>query len=98
MCIRDSWQQVFERTHVFVNPTHTVMGNQGKLKRRREYLSAGGRVYCSASNVNGMGRDPSGVARRLRGASVQYLFKDGISRRPDDVVFGEGNVLRTFTV
>ena len=47
------------------------MGNQGKLKKRREFLSKTGKIYCSVSNYKGIGT--SGLSSLK---SLQYLYYD----------------------
>ena len=39
-------------TDIFINPTHTQMGNQGKMKKRRDYFSKNGKIYISTSNFD----------------------------------------------
>ncbi|MGA2262880.1 MAG: hypothetical protein ABSH28_15780 [Acidobacteriota bacterium] len=82
--LSDQFRRVFDETEIFVNPTHTTMGNQGKLAMRRAYLSAGARTFCSASNVDVTGRGLVDIRHKLGGCSVQYLWKDGRSQDPDD--------------
>lgn len=89
------WQNVVDGTDIFVNPTHTVMGNQGKLAKRREYLSAGGRVFCSASNVL-WDKDTARVERCLGLKSVQYFYEDGSPRDPVSVTHRDRYILRIF--
>lgn len=38
-------------TSLILNPQHSPMGNQGKMSKRRSYLSANNRGYVSAGNV-----------------------------------------------
>ncbi len=45
------FNQIIEDTKVILNPIHTPMGNQGKMLKRREYLSNKKRYYFSASNT-----------------------------------------------
>lgn len=92
------WQRIFQRTDIFVNPTHTVMGNQGKLKRRREFLSAGGRTFCSVSNVDVTGRGIVDVKRLLGQVPVQYFWRNGASQAPDGLEHTGEFVLRTYTL
>ena len=41
-----------QETALILNPQHTPMGNQGKMSRRRAYLSSNRRGYISTSNVS----------------------------------------------
>lgn len=55
------FRSIVNETDIFVNPTHTIMGNQRKLAMRRAYLSAHGRTFCSASNVDLTGKGRSNI-------------------------------------
>ena len=91
------WRRIFEGTDIFVDPTHTVMGNQGKLKRRREFLSAGSRIFCSVSNVDVTGRGTVDVKRKLGQVPVQYFWRDGAPQEPDVVRHADEYILRVYT-
>ncbi len=52
-----------------LNPVHTPMGNQGKMEKRREMLSANKRYYFSTSN--------SDEKHLIDSAGLQYSFYDG---------------------
>lgn len=95
--LADRWHAILNRTDIFVDPTHTVMGNQGKLHKRRELLSAGGRIFCSVSNVDTTGRDAGDAKRRLGQKPVQYLYLTGMSQALDTVMHEDGYVLRTYS-
>ncbi len=45
------FKRILNETSLILNPQHSQMGNQGKLSRRREYLSSQGRGYISTCNV-----------------------------------------------
>ena len=46
------FKQIFDSTNIFLNPIHTPMGNQGKMSKRRIYLSKDNRYYFSTSNTD----------------------------------------------
>lgn len=48
--LADRFRRLLAETDVVLNPSHTPMGNQGKLARRRELLSADGRSYFMTCN------------------------------------------------
>jgi hypothetical protein len=43
--------KTLNETSLILNPQHSPMGNQGKMSKRRSYLSANNRGYVSAGNV-----------------------------------------------
>ena len=45
------FRNTLDDTSLILNPQHTPMGNQGKMSKRREFLSANRRVYISTCNV-----------------------------------------------
>jgi hypothetical protein len=68
--LKKAFRKIYNETDVFVNPTHTIMGNQGKLARRREFLSRN-KVFCSVSNAD------ISKGQKLKSKSSQYLYKNG---------------------
>ena len=69
------YKEIMDGTDVFLNPIHTIQGNQGKLKKRRDVLSSEDRVYFStASFRKGKVSDNS--------ASVQYAVCNGCDLQP----------------
>ncbi|MEM0136774.1 MAG: hypothetical protein QXU18_16355 [Thermoplasmatales archaeon] len=67
--LKERFDKIYQKTNIFINPTHTIMGNQGKLKMRREFLSHE-RVYVSTSNAN------SAKKQRLDYRSIQYVYQN----------------------
>jgi hypothetical protein len=49
------FQQILANTNLILNPQHTPMGNQGKMHKRRQYLSTKNRVYISTCNIPSWG-------------------------------------------
>lgn len=74
--VRKRYKELVSNTCVFINPQHTPLGNQGKLKKRREYLSKKGRIYCSTTNLK-TGILTQNYPKSFKGTSLQYLVKDG---------------------
>ena len=66
--LKKRFDNLLKDTQIILNPIHTPMGNQGKMKKRREYLSANNKYYFSVSQ-NG---DFSMESRCL-----QYSFYNG---------------------
>ena len=50
--LNKKFKTIFDNTDIFINPLHTAMGNQGKLHKRREFLSKNERIYCSTANFD----------------------------------------------
>jgi len=63
---------------IILNPQHTEMGNQGKLSRRREYLSAQGRIYISTTNA-------AKGAKNFNNKALHYIYYNGRSVSTDVV-------------
>lgn len=83
--------KLLKKTDLILNPMHTPMGNQGKLSKRRIYLSLEKRLYFSTSNTK-----PDSTNLILE--SLQYAYFDGkplceISRSLTD-----NSISRTFKV
>lgn len=78
---------LLDQSDLIINPIHSPMGNQGKMSKRREFLSAKGKVYLSTSNVyakKGKSND------QLLSYKLQYVLKDGEQLEPvESLVEGE---------
>ena len=62
--------EMISNTDIILNPIHTPMGNQGKMSKRREFLSGGGKSYFSACNTHEN-------SSNLHLKSLQYAYYDG---------------------
>lgn len=70
-----NFQKIMDGTDIFLNPIHTIQGNQGKIKRRREVLSSKGKIYFSTASIkNGEVSSKS--------ASLQYAVCNGNALPP----------------
>jgi len=67
------FNEIVANTNIFINIQHTPMGNQGKLHKRREYLSKGGKWYFSTTNS--IKPEPSKY-------KLQYCYFDGKEQEP----------------
>lgn len=83
---------ILDNTHIVLNPIHSPMGNQGKMKKRREYFSDNNRVYFSTANFP----DDESINNK----SLQYACINGIEQEPIDVEIGTKNtyIIRTFVI
>ncbi len=64
------FQKLLRESDIILNPQHTEIGNQGKLSRRREYLSAHGRIYISTTNA-------ARGAKNFNNKSLHYVYHNG---------------------
>jgi len=74
--ILKKYNEIISKTDIFINPQHTPMGNQGKLKKRREFLSTKGKIYCSTTNLDD-NIPVDNVPDKLNGVSIQYCYQNG---------------------
>lgn len=88
--LRERFEAILSSVQIILNPAHTPMGNQGKLAKRRQLLSADGRAYfftCNASDKHG----------NILAKSMQYAVVDGIQQDSEAVLSDDGGyVCRTF--
>ena len=68
--LSERFEALLSSVDIILNPAHTPMGNQGKLARRRELLSACGRAYFLTCNADEKHRN-------LLAKSMQYAYLDG---------------------
>jgi hypothetical protein len=77
---KTQFQDIVDRTDVFLNPAHTPMGNLGKLKKRWAYLSKDSKIClfttneCVTPNVKS---NPKKHTANIDKKSLQYIFNDG---------------------
>lgn len=83
---------ILDNTHIVLNPIHSPMGNQGKMKKRREYYSNNNRAYFSTANFS----DDESINNK----SLQYACINGNEQEPIDVKIGQKNayIIRTFVI
>ena len=68
--LNDRFDKLLSEVDIILNPIHTPMGNQGKMQKRRLFLSNGGRYYFSTSNTKSN-------SNNLSLKSLQYAYKNG---------------------
>lgn len=83
---------LIHNTDIVLNPIHTPMGNQGKMIKRRQYLSANNRYYFSTSKTY------SKKSRELCLPGLQYAFKNGKPLVELDGVVTDKYVVSTFNI
>ena len=79
-------------TDIILNPMHSPMGNQPKMRKRREFFSSNNRAYFSTANYV----DEEAIYNK----SVQYACINGKEQEPMNVEVGkrESYIVRTFVI
>ena len=79
-------------TDIILNPMHSPMGNQGKMRKRREFFSDNNRAYFSTANFE----DEESIYNK----SVQYACVNGKEQEPMNVEVGKRDsyIVRTFVI
>lgn len=75
--LKDRFDSLMNDTHIILNPMHTPMGNQGKMKKRREYFSSNNRYYFSVSQNGILKRKDKHYEISMDSPWLQYAFHDG---------------------
>ena len=77
--LEERFNNLLNNTQIIINPIHTPMGNQGKMEKRREFLSANNRYYFSVSqNGTRLKKDDKYVIS-MDSRSLQYSFYNGFA-------------------
>ena len=79
-------------TDIILNPMHSPMGNQPKMRKRREFFSDNNRAYFSTANFE----DEESIYNK----SVQYACINGKEQEPMNVEVGKrcSYIVRTFVI
>ena len=97
--LNQAFEKIFAETNIFVNPTHTEMGNQGKLERRRQFLSQNNRVFCSVSNLDLQKHKIQSSFNTLkRFDSLQYCFFNGEPVNGSVKEDSDRHLFKTYTI
>lgn len=75
--LQERFQNLIDETDIILNPMHTPMGNQGKMQKRREYLSACNHYYFSCSNTKNQNRHNQNKRTSLQ-HKLQYAYKNSM--------------------
>ena len=80
------------KTDIILNPMHSPMGNQPKMRKRREFFSDNNRSYFSTANFE----DDESIYNK----SVQYACINGKEQEPMNVEVGKrcSYIVRTFVI
>lgn len=71
------FENLLNNTDIIFNPIHSPMGNQGKMKKRREYFSSNKRYYFSVSQNGIIERKGVISIIPMSTNSLQYSYYDG---------------------
>lgn len=79
-------------TDIILNPIHSPMGNQGKMRKRREFFSNNNRAYFSAANFDSK--------ESIYNKSVQYACINGKEQEPVNIEVDKRHsfIVRTFII
>lgn len=85
------FNNLIAKTNIILNPIHSPMGNQGKMHRRREYLSENNRHYFSTSNTN---EDSIDLTRK----GLQYAYNNGGKIIDTEILYYKNSVSRFYDI
>lgn len=89
--LNERFESMMNGYDVLLNPIHTIQGNQGKMSRRREYLSKDGRYYLGTCSLNKKSKG------NLRHKCLQYALHSGNELQPvDEYSDNKHYIARTF--
>ncbi|OQA65103.1 MAG: hypothetical protein BWY38_02732 [Ignavibacteria bacterium ADurb.Bin266] len=89
--LNERFLKILNETDVFLNPIHSPMGNQGKIQKRREFLSQNEKYYFSTSNT----KDDS---RNLDLKSLQYAFYNGNDLIEESKIITDKSISRIYKI
>jgi len=89
---------LINKTNIFLNPQHTPMGNQGKLKKRREYLSSDGKCYCSTTNLIPGKFNIDENTGKFKKNILQYCYFNGIPVEGEIINVDESQLHKRYTI
>ena len=90
--LKERFHSILENADIILNPIHTPMGNQGKMLKRREFLTKNKKYYFSTSNT-------STNSSNLNLSSIQYAFCNQKKLNPIHTELIEDNFIRrTFDI
>ena len=89
--LTEKFEQIIKETNIFLNPIHSPMANQGKMQKRREYLTINKRYYFSTSNTK---EDSDNLSLR----SLQYAFYNGLRLKQINSKMTTNSISRIFEI
>jgi hypothetical protein len=91
--LKKRFKKLLESIDIIFNPTHSPMGNQGKLHQRRMFFSEKNRVYISTTSVEARLNLDSFRTRKL-----QYVYKNGKELEYKKMVSNKFYLIREFEI
>jgi hypothetical protein len=89
--LKNRFKKTLKETKIIFNPIHTPMGNQGKMQKRREFLSNDKRYYFSTCNTK---EDSNNLELK----SLQYALYNGESLSEIDTMMTEYSISRIYEI
>ena len=89
--LKNKFNNIIENVDIILNPIHTPMGNQGKMHKRREFLSKNNKYYFSTSNSKEN-------STNLKLKSIQYAYFNGEEIKPIEIEVFENAIIKTFEI
>jgi hypothetical protein len=99
--LKSRFEKIIMANDIFINPTHTQMGNQGKLSKRRAFFSKNKKLYCSVSNLlsNLNNTDTIDLERKLKTQkTLQYCVYDGNEIRGEITEITRRFIFKTYSI
>lgn len=96
--LKERFDNLLNDTDIILNPIHTPMGNQGKMEKRREYLSDKNRYYFSTSQNDT--REIKGKKKTIPmdSAILQYALHNGVAIQEERCVTTSSYTTRVFDI
>ena len=89
--LNDRFDKLLNKVDIILNPIHSPMGNQGKMHKRRLFLSKEGKYYFSTSNTKNN-------SDNLSLKSLQYAYKDGEELIEIEKIENENSISRIYEI
>lgn len=104
--LNNKFKKIFTRTDIFIDPTHTQMGNQGKLEMRRKYFSKNKKVFCSSSNFEisqylykyNLLESDIDIKQKLLQKSLQYCFYDSNQLEGKIILHNDHTIFKEYVI
>lgn len=90
------FKTMFKNVDVVLNPMHSPMGNQGKMHKRRIFLSTRDRAYFSTANLDKKGKSYEESFRTTK--ALQYGYYNGKPIEPMNEIATADYIMREFEI
>lgn len=96
--LKERFDNLLNDTDIILNPIHTPMGNQGKMEKRREYLSDKNRYYFSTSQNDTREIKDEKKTIPMDSAVLQYALHNGVALQEEQSVINSLYTSRVFDI